>query len=457
MSLLRNHQTRFVLWSISLSILTIYLGYFVSRSDFWSLLLAYGLFFGLYLGLVQPYLWGGQTDLDKKKVQRLIYLGVALRVLLLFSLPNLSDDVYRFIWDGRLTIGGIHPFAHTPQAIIDQGLSTKGISDELFHLLNSKQYYTVYPPICQAIFALSALISPYGIEGATVVMKLFLLGCEISTVWILYRFNTGTKLARSGGAVLYALNPLAIIEITGNCHFEGAMICFMVAGLWALRRQKVAMSALFWALATASKLLPILFVPILWAYLGFKNFVRFSLVYGISMLLFFAPLFQQEVLVNMSKSINLYFKKFEYNASIYYLIRHVGFRQTGYNKGELIGPWLAKVVVLGVLALAVWVWWRYRRLGVAYTQEQKFTILCTALLFASFLHLACSTTVHPWYVLVPFALSILGTQQQFPLYWTGLVILSYSHYMGGHALEHYEFIALEYIALCWFWVWKSKT
>ena len=104
----------------------------------------------------------------------LVGLGVALRFLLIFSFPNLSDDIYRFIWDGLLTINGINPFNHLPSYFIDNQIVIQGINQELFDKLNSPNYYTIYPPVCQGIFAMSTWIFPSSWIGSAMIMKSFL-------------------------------------------------------------------------------------------------------------------------------------------------------------------------------------------------------------------------------------------------------------------------------------------
>ncbi|MCC7505592.1 MAG: hypothetical protein IT259_09830, partial [Saprospiraceae bacterium] len=88
--------------------LTIWLGYFARRDVFGSFIGAYGLFFGLYALLVFREKPSGSDALWYRN------LGIMLRVVLLFSLPNLSDDSVRFIWDGRLLAQGINPVLHPP-------------------------------------------------------------------------------------------------------------------------------------------------------------------------------------------------------------------------------------------------------------------------------------------------------------------------------------------------------
>jgi alpha-1,6-mannosyltransferase len=413
--------------SIATCVLTIFIGYYVQRADFTALLGGFAAFFALYA----VSLFSGSTDQPKYKWY--IALGIGLRVLLLWSIPNLSDDVFRFLWDGRLLAHGIHPFAYTPEAVLQRLPALPGLSLDLYGKLNSPQYYSVYPPVCQALFWVAAKLSPWSIGGGVFVLKLFLLGCEIGTIGLLYKHISIRN------AALYALNPLVIFEISGNCHFEGAMIFFMLAGILALRQKKVLGSACYFALATASKLLPILLVPVIWRYLGWKRGTLFTLYFGLICVALFLPLLDVKILLNMASSLDLYFQQFQFNASVYYLVRAVGFWKYGWDIGEFLGPGLALATIAGVLCISY-----FTRLE--NTRIVSRLDLSDALLAAVMLYLTFATTVHPWYITVPFALSLL-TGWSTPILWTSLAILSYSHYLGGVYLEKYGFVALEYSAL----------
>ncbi|MDO8971231.1 MAG: hypothetical protein Q7U74_11115, partial [Saprospiraceae bacterium] len=306
---------RFLLPIVSLVFagLTIFLGYCVQRSDFQVFIAAYAAIYGLYDRVV----FYAKKHWSAAQMRHLIWLGIALRVLLLFSIPNLSDDYARFLWDGHLSVAGIHPFVHTPKYFIENQLVIPGITQELFAKLNSQEYFTVYPPVCQAVFAMAAWVFPTNVLGGVFLMKLFLLGCEIGTIWILEHRRALTSLIPPKSVALlkgvphlyYALNPLVVLEITGNCHFEGAMIFFLLAGMVALQNGKIAKGAIWWALATASKLLPLLFLPIVWRWLGFRKGLTFNVLFAVFSLLLFAPVLA--VLPNILESIDLYFRQFQ--------------------------------------------------------------------------------------------------------------------------------------------------
>jgi len=390
----------------------LYLGYGVDRTEFWSLFSAFVLAFGGYFALVYR-----SQDVH---LRWLIILGVGLRVALAFGFPLLSDDVYRFIWDGHLIVSGQNPFAELPAYYLAEGNEVAGLSQDLFNRLNSPNYYTIYPPVAQSIFTLAVWVSPSSWYGAAVVMKLFLLACELGSLWLLWQlfrarpqgakkvegqdtlgeggdygtFSAPSPLSpgrsvgeRAGGEaenhkcpvgwdrdnltllprtnlLFYWLNPLIIVEIMGNLHFEGAMVFFLLLAYYLLQRSKWVAGAAAMAASVASKLLPLMLLPLLirrlwdWPvrswWLSGKRFYVFSLAFGFSCLLFFAPLLLSPgFLEGFQSSLELYQKKFEFNASIYYLARAIGYLKVGWNLIATIGPSLAKMAGAGILLLAL--------------------------------------------------------------------------------------------------------
>ncbi len=107
-------------------------------------------------------------------------------------MPNLSDDIYRFVWDGRLLYQGYDPFAYLPSEIIrgEGDVAAKGIDQALFEQLNSPDYYTIYPPVNQAVFALAAWVSPTSVRGSAIVIRLVIFAAELLTLWLLMRLLT---------------------------------------------------------------------------------------------------------------------------------------------------------------------------------------------------------------------------------------------------------------------------
>ena len=414
--------------AFSLLLLTIGLGYLPSQSDFGLISSFYVPFFLLYL-LVFRYA-------DQKDIRFFIALGVILRASLLFTMPNLSDDIYRFVWDGQLILNGVNPFNHLPSYYIEQGISFPGVTPDLFALLNSPNYFTIYPPVCQAIFAGSCWLFPESILYSAIFMKFLLFAFEVGSIILLIKLLGGKEENKGPDrrVLLYALNPLIIIEITGNLHFEGPMIFFLLLSIWLLRHDRWQGSAVAMALSIASKLLPLMFLPFLIYRLGWKKSFKYFTIVGVLLILFFAPLANGLFLSSFGSSLNLYFQKFEFNASIYYLARWIGFQFSGYNLIIAIGPGLAALVLIGIL-LKVWK-----------EKNPRMENLPLVMLFSICLYLACTTTVHPWYAALPLVLCLF-TNYRFPVLWSGLIFLTYINYSYGSYFENLWIVGLEYTAV----------
>ncbi|MEM9931662.1 MAG: hypothetical protein AAF840_17785, partial [Bacteroidota bacterium] len=263
----------------------LYLGFGVDRMDFTSLFGAFVVAFSGYLVLVHK--------IDKRYFSLLVALGIGLRVALVFAFPLLSDDVYRFIWDGNLVAAGINPFTQLPAFYLEAGNEVPGLTKELFAKLNSPDYYTIYPPVAQAVFTAAAWLSPTSWYGAAVVMKLFLLACELGTLWIMWQLlGASTQVQgkvkeqstlppeqrttepknhlskeppnqRTNHLLYYWLNPLILVEIMGNLHFEGAMIFFLLLAYYWLQKSSWVRAGMAMAASVASKLLPLMLLPLL--------------------------------------------------------------------------------------------------------------------------------------------------------------------------------------------------
>ncbi len=425
--------------------LTAWLGYAARRTDFNELLLAFLALFGLYG-------WGiWQAHFGRVSWRMLVALGIFLRALLLFSTPNLSDDVYRFLWDGRLSAQGVHPFAHTPAQVMASGQALVGITPALFAQLNSPEYHTVYPPVCQGVFWAAARIFPESTEGGVLVLKVFLFMAELLAIWALWRLR-----GQSWAVVAYALHPLVILEGVGNAHFEVAMIAFLWVALLLIERRHWRASAFFWVLAVGVKLLPLLFLPILWVYLDKRVRWLFLSYFALFCALLSIPLWSGTVLQNLFSSLRLYFEQFAFNAGIYYGLRELLVVLEA--KEMMRARWLG-VLLGGLVFVGVWMIALYRA-----KSPQGFS-LADRMTLASALYLLLATTVHPWYVLVPFALALASARRPtwcFPQVWAAAAVLSYSHYAGGHFQEKYGYIAIEYgavmAALAWdFWQPFART
>lgn len=360
-------------------------------------------------------------------------LSVLLRLLLVIPFPQLSDDIYRFVWDARLILAGHHPFEQLPSEHQRQGFPVAGADEYLYNQLNSPDYHTIYPPVAQALFLAGVSLFPDNIAAAATVMKSIILIADILCIVLLIHLLKQLNLP-SSRAHLYALNPLVMVEGVGNLHFEPVMVCFLLLSFMLLLRKNWIGSAVAWAMAIATKLLPLIFLPLLVRRLPMAKWAPFWGGLSLTLCLLFIPLAEAVFISHMGESLQLYFRRFEFNASFFYVFKAVGYGWRGKNEVALIGPTLALITLISIL----WLTWK--------ETAPKLRELPTMCLLAISIYLLNTTTVHPWYLIMPVALGVLTTYS-YPFIWSAAVTLSYAHYSYQPWRENYWLIALSYVLI----------
>ncbi len=385
-----------------------------------------GLVLGAFAVLFAGYGWVLHTvPTEEKRWRLLLFATIAFRLLWLLATPALSDDYFRFLWDGRLLASGQNPYLILPSQHPDW---------PLFAQLNSPNYYTVYPPAHQFLTALGPWLFPDSFFGQILTLRILIWSAEAGTVWLMFRLLQRYELPRER-IFLYALNPLVIVELSGNLHLEGVMLGLLLLAVFLSPKTR-RWSALSWGAAISVKVVPLLALPLLWRRLGWGKSLWFgAVVVGLNALLF-APFFSLELVRNVASSLGLYFQKFEFNASVYYLVRAIGFWLEGYNIIQFAGPGLA-LVALALMGLVVFWDWKG---GVLQSKNPDFW---QRVLFLHAVYLFCATTVHPWYLVSLVGYSVF-TRFRFAVVWSGLVVLSYAAYGRAGFSENYGLLGLEY-------------
>lgn len=372
----------------------------------------------------------------------LIFAGSFFRFLLLFSVPNLSEDVYRFIWDGRVAANGINPFNYLPLQLMQMQRGT-GLTVELFGQLNSPGFYSVYPPVLQGIFWIVAKLFPLDIFGAMIAMKCFIFTTELATFYLLIQILKKLSLPKHL-CLLYILNPLVISELTGNVHFEGLMIFFVLLAFLLYLNHDWWLSAIFLGLGVATKLLPLLFLPLMFKKLGWRKGIIYSTLTVMTTLVLFSLVFDIATIQHLLKSVDLFLRRFEFNASVYYFVRWIGKQVTGYNIIAYAGPALAIIAAGLIFSLSF--------------QDKKTTKQADAvkLLFIISTWFIFSTTVHPWYICLPVALSVF-TPYRYAIIWSFTAILSYLSYHYKPVQENLWLLGAGYIVMLGYAFWEVKN
>jgi hypothetical protein len=371
-----------------------------------------------------------------------LFAGIALRLVFLWDTPHLSQDFFRFIWDGHLLLNGYNPYLYLPDDLIKSGTDFIPNASLLHASMGelSSGHYTNYPPLNQLFFAASAFLGGKSVVLTMVWMRIFIISADVLI------FIFGLKLLRLLGKpdyliLLYFLNPFVIIELTGNLHWEGVMACLMLIGVFHFICYDRIKSAFYIGLGILLKLLPLMILPLLIRSLKFKKMVVFFSILGVVVIAGFAPFISQALLENYGASVGLWFGTFEFNASVYYIIREIGFEFTGYNIIGTVGKILPVITLISILLFA------------AIRKNQFPEILLTSILFSFTIYLLLSTTVHPWYLTIPLLFSIF-TKYRYMVVWSGLVFLSYSAYSNASYQENLWWVGLEYTLVVGFLVYE---
>lgn len=444
MGFLKTYQAQLlVLFSI---IIYVFLAYQIERTDYLLLLLSWILLFAGYYFLVQN---------QKITTKFLIGAAVVFRLIFLFTTPFLSQDFYRFVWDGRMLLEGLNPYLSVPETFITAENHPIQGAEELYAGMGTLNggNFTNYPPVNQFFFYLGALVSKGSLFGNIVAFRVFILLADLGIIAL------GTKILKEvnlpeKNIYWYALNPFIIIEMTGNLHFEPVMLFFLLAGCYFFMQKKWILAALFIALSVSLKLIPLIFLPLFLRPLLhstsseaiLKKLIRTGGFYVLCIgfvLLLFVPFFSEQFMANYMNSVGLWFRKFEFNASFYYLFREIGYGFRGYNEIAIIG----KITPVITLVFVTWI--------AIFRKNEQHKVLLTSMVFAISFYYFFSSTVHPWYIATPLLLGAF-TRYRFPIVWSFLLIISYQVYASNPWKENLSLIALEYVLLYGYLLFELK-
>jgi len=169
--------------------------------------------------------------------------------------PLLSDDVHRFLWDGRVLRAGLDPYRFPPA---DPALAE--LRDEVWRRVNHPEIPTIYPPLAQVLFGVLG-----GLADHPRTLQLASLGVHLAAVAAAHRALSGaTDRIRGRATWLLALNPLALAETASSGHLldalVGLLLLLVAASLAAGRFRRAAGAA---AAAVGVKLVGLLALPLL--------------------------------------------------------------------------------------------------------------------------------------------------------------------------------------------------
>ena len=214
-----------------------------------------------------------------KDSRTLLLLGLVFaalfRLSILFAPPYLSDDIYRYVWDGRVQAAGINPYRYIPA---DEALA--GLRDEkIYPNINRRDFaHTIYPPVAEAVFLVMTRFS----ESVTW-MKAAMVGFEAVAVWALVQLLSSFGFARQR-VLIYAWHPLAVWEFAGSGHLDAMAVAFIALALLAHRKRGPIATGIFLACATCVKLFPAVLFPALYPRRNWKMPLAYAATIAIAYL-----------------------------------------------------------------------------------------------------------------------------------------------------------------------------
>lgn len=332
----------------------------------------------------------GATELGMPVNRRSIWVaGIALRVGVLPAAPVLSEDIYRYMWDGWVQSNGVNPYVQPPASTALETLRT-----EWWPLINHPEVSTIYPPGAQLVFALLAWIGP-----AWWIFKLAWFAADLAVAWLIHR------LSRGRGALpllLYLWSPLVIVEVAWSGHMDPLGIAAMLGAAVLAGGASAWRAGSLLGVGVAVKFAPLAALPAL-ARLGGRRPLAAGL--GVTAALAVPALLYLPYAgagASLFSGLRTYADLWEFNAGIYRILE----RLPGHAD---LPKWIGAAVV-GALAV---------RAGLRrWPLERALSATIGAALLLS-------PTLHPWYVLWVLPFACLSSSRGWLLL-SGTVFLAYA-------------------------------
>ncbi|MEW6571324.1 MAG: hypothetical protein AB1390_09155 [Nitrospirota bacterium] len=356
--------------------------------------------------------------------------GVLFRVILLMSTPLLSDDIYRYLWDGRVQSEGINPYLYPPSAEELNQLR----DGKIYPNINRQEFPTIYPAGAQIFFFLSHTIARdiYAFKGLLVFF-------DVMTMMVLVAFLRAYKLQEIR-FFIYAWNPLVIYEIAGSGHLEGLTVFLVALAFYLTAINKKTFGVIALALASSTKLYPAILLPVL---LEKGERMKGLIIFSVCFLITYIPYLSAGINVTGFLPTYLESPYESFNLGLKYLLMHI-FQGLDYHL-------LTKIFLGAILAASMFF---------LFKEKRKELIPRYAYILIGLFVIVTPTALHPWYILwlIPF-LAFYPSPAW--LIFSCAVSLSYLKYITPDGKMPSWVLFLEYIPLFVLlilgYIWKLST
>jgi hypothetical protein len=369
--------------------------------------------FFLFYGIAGVVYGIGVWQRTKISLSWICFFAVLFRVTLLLTEPSLSDDIFRYIWDGRVLASGVNPYLYPPHSEFLALLRDHVI----YPYINHPDLPTIYPPVAQFFFLIA-----HALFGSVLGLKIMIVIADLLVGWVLIKLLQLEEKNKEA-VIIYLWHPLVVVEGAGSGHmdFLGVMGLMLALWAWQVRRDFLAISLA--GAAVLTKFLPLVLIPTLvrWSPRWFPTNWKALLLLPMVVLVGYTPSMVMDG--PLWGSLSTYTLNWEFNSPLFWILQtYLG---DGFVARKVIGG------LFGVLILAVTLR-RVPPLQAGFIIMAGFTLL--------------TPTLHPWYLiwLIPF----LVFNPQLP--WIGfslVVILAYEVLIGYRTNAVWEEST---------WVWATE-
>lgn len=354
------------------------------------------------------------TPWIKSPLFLILLFSLIFRLVLIFSVPVHESDFYRYLWDGKTAIHGINPYRFEPGALklYEQNLTTpyrdkntgvtwqgrvfteseSPILEKLARLrddnlvqhqrVSHQAVPSIYPPVAQAVFSLSAFLFGDSLIGLKIILSAF----DLLIIMVLIKILRKLKL-NPVWVIVYAWSPLILKEFTNSAHYDAVPLFFTLLAIYfALDATRPLKTSTALALGTLAKFFSVILIPVLlpprpsrW-----RSYTLFASIILIAYLPFF--FWNQTGLPQVFAGLGVYNQHWQYNAGLFALIQQSLLSLTSISPANL-QP--AKIIVAFILILIIGRQ-SLRSLG----NQQDLVNRCFIVVAALFV---LSPTAFPWY------------------------------------------------------------
>ncbi|MGE3800016.1 MAG: hypothetical protein AB7H80_03265 [Candidatus Kapaibacterium sp.] len=381
----------------------------------------------------------------------LLLVALLLRALTFPLQPSLSDDAWRYLWDGRLLLNGFNPYHHIPA---DTALAE--LHDQLFALQGYPETNTIYPPVAQTVFATSmAIAEPFGDHPLIgfYIWKVFLIAAEMFAIWLLLLLLKRWRIPLYGAA-LYAWHPLVLVEIAGQGHTDGLWVLALGIALvgFALGRRSGSLagdsSTKEKSLSIAgggglaglgfgigARLFPLVIFPLWLRFLDRRRAVL-GIILALPFILTLALFLDPEAFSRYTTVAARFTNYYEFNGGIYRGIKWILDEFHLKPSNQIAGRIVTGAMLLGIATITLWP-----------LKRRTLSALLGRVIGIITLQIALTAKVHIWYFVAPLFLLAVTNNRRFSLlwYWAALVApLTYLYYAVNPNFEQPWVLWLEW-------------